>query len=228
MSLRSPLAGNGQPLAQRSAVGVAVMGLHVLAAAGLATMVIRSSEPEELPVLSVSWIPTQAPKDTPTPPQPKQAPSKVTPRPTETRTQAPTPTATPLIQAEATAPAATESPRQVAPTPVAAAAEAPPAPRPAPPAPAAPSELNRSVDCTAHQDPIYPATAMRLGEEGQVMLRLQVDEQGHPTRVEVQTGSGSSRLDRAAREGVRNWVCPLRQGRQNTGGWFTVPIIFKL
>jgi protein TonB len=77
--------------------------------------------------------------------------------------------------------------------------------------------------------PAYPAAARRLGEQGQVLLRVLVGADGAAERVEVGTGSGSARLDRAAVEAVQRWrFVPARQGAEAVAAWVTVPIHFQL
>lgn len=51
--------------------------------------------------------------------------------------------------------------------------------------------------------PVYPAQARRLGEQGQVRLKVRVGTDGIPTEVMVMESSGSTRLDDAAMQAVR-------------------------
>jgi periplasmic protein TonB len=78
--------------------------------------------------------------------------------------------------------------------------------------------------------PSYPSRSMALGEEGRVMLRVAVNEQGHPVRVEIVRSSGFPRLDEAARRTVeRGWrFAPARRGDQAVAGVVQVPISFAL
>lgn len=77
--------------------------------------------------------------------------------------------------------------------------------------------------------PVYPALSRRLGEEGRVVLRVFVEPSGRPSRIEIGTGSGSPRLDRAALEAVRHWqFVPARRGDMAVGAWVLVPIVFDL
>jgi protein TonB len=90
-------------------------------------------------------------------------------------------------------------------------------------------DIKPQVDCTQSPVPNYPQASRKLGEEGTVMLRMQVDERGRPLRVEVEKSSSHPRLDRVARETVaESWVCPLRQGKQGFTGWLRVPVSFVL
>ena len=75
----------------------------------------------------------------------------------------------------------------------------------------------------------YPRLSRRMGEQGRVMLRVYVDSGGNPDKVELYSSSGSSRLDRAAREAVARWkFIPARQGDQSVGAWLLVPVLFRL
>ena len=77
--------------------------------------------------------------------------------------------------------------------------------------------------------PAYPMLSRRLREEGEVMLRVLVAADGQPKRIEVRTGSGSERLDRAAEDAVARWrFVPARRGDTAVEAWVLVPIVFKL
>lgn len=121
-------------------------------------------------------------------------------------------------------------PRQiVAETPVVAPADPvapPPPPRPAPaieappappPRPAEPVMLGGelSVACPERTPPRYPHHSRRMGEEGSVVLRVELDEHGNVSTARVATSSGFARLDEAALAAVRGWRCvpPMHHGR---------------
>ncbi len=77
--------------------------------------------------------------------------------------------------------------------------------------------------------PRYPQAARRIGDEGTVMLRVLVNAEGAPVQVELDRSSGSSPLDNAAVDAVRNWrFVPARRGLQHVEGWVRVPIVFRL
>lgn len=77
--------------------------------------------------------------------------------------------------------------------------------------------------------PRYPQAARRNGDEGTVLLRVLVNPDGTPVQVELDRSSGSSPLDSAAVDAVRNWrFVPARRGAQNVEGWVRVPIVFRL
>ena len=196
------------PLSPR--LSPAVFGI-VLAAHGLLFLALLREPSFELPpmqnVLSVRLL-------TPAAPQQPEAVQPV-PRPVETpqplRKLAPQPVP---VETAAPAPAIVE--------PVAAAPE---------PVAAPPSETQPlfDADYLANPKPAYPALSRRLGEEGKVMLRVQVTASGLPLAVEVQAGSGSARLDQAALDAVRRWrFVPARRGSASVAATVLVPIVFSL
>ena len=76
--------------------------------------------------------------------------------------------------------------------------------------------------------PEYPASALRKGERGVVMLSVAVDAQGRPTRVRVVQRSGSRALDRAAVEAVQRWrFQPALSAGQAVAGEVEIPIEFS-
>ncbi|MES2771789.1 MAG: energy transducer TonB [Pseudomonadota bacterium] len=77
--------------------------------------------------------------------------------------------------------------------------------------------------------PAYPAFARRLGEEGKVILHVLVTALGSPSQIEIQSSSGSLRLDQAAKEAVWQWkFVPAHQGERALDAWVKVPIVFNL
>jgi protein TonB len=77
--------------------------------------------------------------------------------------------------------------------------------------------------------PDYPPISRRLGEQGLVLLQVQVTADGAAGSVELQTGSGSTRLDQAALEAVKKWrFIPAKRGEQLVSASVVVPIRFSL
>lgn len=77
--------------------------------------------------------------------------------------------------------------------------------------------------------PRYPAVARRNGDQGTVMLKVLLNTEGAPVRVEVDQSSGSSPLDSAALDAVKTWrFAPMRRGAQNIEAWVRVPVVFRL
>lgn len=64
-----------------------------------------------------------------------------------------------------------------------------------------------SVSCPSLTAPVYPAISRRMGEEGKLVLRVELDEHGDVDDAQVVDSSGYARLDNAALEAVKNWQC---------------------
>lgn len=76
--------------------------------------------------------------------------------------------------------------------------------------------------------PRYPAAALRRGESGTVLVRVEVDADGMPAGVALVQRSGSRDLDRAAMEGVRAWrFQPAQRNGQAIAASLVIPIDFK-
>jgi protein TonB len=93
-----------------------------------------------------------------------------------------------------------------------------PVPEPAPmPALTGPITLSTelSVTCPELTPPSYPPLSRRLGEEGKLVLRVELDESGHVNTASVVESSSYKRLDEAALNVVKTWRCnpSLRNGQ---------------
>ncbi|MDO9636083.1 MAG: energy transducer TonB, partial [Thiobacillus sp.] len=112
-----------------------------------------------------------------------------------------------------------------------APATAPAAPAPPQPAPLPLAVVQPRFDA-AYLDnprPPYPSVSRRMGEEGEVRLRVQVDPAGMAQQVDIHQSSGFPRLDQAAQDTVRQWrFVPARQGDLPVAAWVIVPIQFTL
>ena len=77
--------------------------------------------------------------------------------------------------------------------------------------------------------PDYPTSALRRGEGGTVLVRVEVDASGMPAGVALVPRSGSRDLDRAAMEAVRKWrfQAAQREG-QAVASSLVIPIDFKV
>lgn len=122
---------------------------------------------------------------------------------------------------------------ETAPAFAAAASEAPRAavesrtPTPVAEVPATPPLFNAAY--LRNPAPVYPAIARRSGDQGTVMLKVLVNPDGIPVRIELDQSSGSKPLDSAALDAVKGWrFVPARRGAQNIEGWVRVPVVFKL
>jgi protein TonB len=122
---------------------------------------------------------------------------------------------------------APESPSPIIAPPAPKAPDLPPIE--AEPAPAAVVPPSFGAAYLNNPKPIYPALSRRMGEEGKVLLHVFVSADGAAEKVEVQSSSGSSRLDQAAATAVRAWrFVPARQAGKAVAAWVIVPIVFSL
>jgi len=124
-------------------------------------------------------------------------------------------------------PAGEEAPQLVetAPPPPPAAAPVAPVNEAAPVAIAAGDRPQPIADQSP--PPTYPAAALRRGDRGSVVVRVDVDAAGAPAAVTIIQRSGSRDLDRAAAEAVRRWrFQPAQSNGQPVPGSIEVPFDF--
>ncbi len=77
--------------------------------------------------------------------------------------------------------------------------------------------------------PRYPSDALRNGESGTVLVRIEVGTDGEPIAVSVVGRSGSRSLDRAAVQAAKRWrFRPAQQNGRAVAGAVEVPIEFAL
>jgi len=100
---------------------------------------------------------------------------------------------------------------------------------PVEPAPA-PSGEGVQLQYRSAPPPSYPIAAIRAGEQGTVVLRVQVDAEGRPASVAIERSSGSRVLDNAARQQVlRHWrFVPAQVDGQAVPATGLVPVSFSL
>lgn len=93
--------------------------------------------------------------------------------------------------------------------------------------PAAPAD--RVASAIDQPQPEYPAAALRAGEQGTVVLRVEVGADGKPTGVEVVERSRSRDLDRAAQRAVRDWTFqPATRNGKAVASVVQVPVDFTI
>jgi protein TonB len=86
-----------------------------------------------------------------------------------------------------------------------------------------------NADYLDNPAPGYPSRSKRDGEQGKVLLRVLVNSNGFPDKVEVSKSSGFARLDNAALQAVEHWkFVPARQGTQAIVASVIVPVSFIL
>lgn len=231
-------------VSRNAVIGGTVVLLHVAVLwamnAGLVRRVVETVVPVQIvselitpPVPKIAPAPPAPPVAAPAPAPAPRPVAKPQPRPPA---PAPRPIAAPLpAPPSPTAPTAAAEP-QPAPPPASAPVAAAPAPAAplaaAPTAPPAPARLDlpsSDADYLQNPQPPYPPISRRMGEQGQVMLRVLIGADGLPREVELRRSSGYDRLDRAAVDTVRKWrfVPGKRNGVPETM-WFNVPINFVL
>lgn len=206
---------------------------HAGAWYGLERVRDEASPARPLKVIEAALLPQPKPPLPPPhlPPVVPPAKKALPPRPPLARVQ---PAPTPLAIATPAPPAVTPSPVQLVATP-SVPDPTPPAitlPEPAPPVPTAPAAIEAPRFDAAYLNnppPAYPAVARRMGQQGRVVVRVEVLPDGRSNRVELRHGSGHDLLDQAALEAVRKWrFVPARQGDVAVSAWVDVPITFRL
>lgn len=165
---------------------------------------VAQPEPKDAvkPVDENAVAPAPPEKKTP-PPVKKAAPAKRKPTPQPARQE-------PVASAN-NIPSATAAPA------VSAAQEAPLTPPLA------------NADYLRNPPPPYPEVAISRGQEGTVLLNVQVRPDGKVQTLSIQKSSGYPALDNAARDTVLRWsFVPARRGSQAVSGWVVVPVDFSL
>lgn len=194
-----------------------VVAVHLLVLVGLVRMNVITL-PAPLAVLSVSLLsptPELAPQAEIVAPKPKPVERRPQPvaQPTQLAASAESPAPTPI--------AVLPAPTFVAPPATVAATVAAPV--------AKPSQPRFDADYLDNPKPVYPAISRRLGEQGRVVLRVNVTSDGASGEVQLHTSSGSPRLDQSALDTVRRWeFVPARLGTEPVAAWVLVPIAFTL
>jgi periplasmic protein TonB len=219
------------PLARRMVVA-SVLGVHVAAAWGLLQAPsVRQAAIEAAP-LFVSLVATPAPpQPQPVPPAPQpRRPSAPPQRAEATPPAGPVPqmpsVSAPAVEPELALPSlAYSQPVALAPT----ASVAPPAAQPVP-VPATPRAVpSTAVRYVVEPEPAYPSTSRRLGEAGEVRLRVEIGTDGRARHVSVHHSSGFPRLDESAITAVRAArFAPYTEHGVALVVWTIVPVAFEL
>ncbi len=77
--------------------------------------------------------------------------------------------------------------------------------------------------------PPYPLAARLRGQQGRLLLAVQVYADGSCGDIRTEQSSGYALLDAAARETVRHWhFLPARRGSVAVDAWVEIPITFRL
>lgn len=207
-----------------AAITLALEGILLLAFISLGVVPFMGRD-EEKPMLAV--LPTRQ-ATAPMPPAPTEESTKpvVAPQP-KTDLVAPQPKIE-LKPAEQPVAAAAAPPAPAAP---AAAPKAVPAPAPAPAGPAGPvSVANINTNLLSGAPPSYPVVSRRKREQGTVVLRVVVSDEGRVSSVSVSRSSGFKELDDAALAAVRKWRWSptIREGKPVAiTGLVQIPFVLK-
>jgi periplasmic protein TonB len=203
---------SGETVAKRAVVGVAILGGHLalvllLAASGFVVPTLVQS-------VSVSFIQPEE--------RAPEKPALAEPTLKSTR-EIVVPTPEVIIPVEpASLPVATTE-HETQPTP------ASPSLTTAPSTPGDGIPELSEVAYLVQPAPRYPAESRRSREQGLVVLRVLIDESGHPKTIEIYRSSGHPRLDEAARAAVVRAVFkPFVAGGIARTAAAIVPIEFSL
>lgn len=242
-----PVIPNAPP--QRSGLPLVValsLGLHGLALLGAWAWQpsVQHTPPQPEPLTLVSLPPmapapvTAKPEISPPQPQPTQPKPQPKPAPRPTAKPVAKPAPAPLLR-PAAAPALQETTNDASVSESASASD--PAPAPERDAVDARQTENASANASAavsvdlnaayrlNPAPDYPPIALRRGWEGTVRLRVTLDIQGHPSRVDLAASSGHPLLDESALAAVRRWQFrPATRLGEAVVATVEVPIVFKL
>jgi len=94
---------------------------------------------------------------------------------------------------------------------------------------AAPASPMFRPDYLNNPRPQYPRLSRELHEQGRVMLRVLISQDGLAKDVALKKSSGFARLDASAMNAVRDWrFLPAHQGDTPVASWVVIPIDFKL
>jgi protein TonB len=88
---------------------------------------------------------------------------------------------------------------------------------------------NLNANYLKNPAPVYPALARENGEQGKVLVRVFVNENGKAEKVTLKKSSGYEQLDDSALETVKNWqFVPAHRSVEAVSAWVVVPISFSL
>ena len=222
-----------------------VLALHVAGIWALQKSMQSAPEPQVIAAQVIAQFvappapePPAPPAVVPEPPKPTPKPEPVKPKPQPKPTPKPVQKAPALPKAIADPTPAPDAPTGTLESDPAPAVEPTPTPPPAPapqPATAAKpsgSEVQLPSSNAAYLNnprPTYPAISRRMNEQGKVLLRVLVDENGAPQQIEINQSSGFDRLDKAALASVRQWrFVPGKRNGVPEAMWNIVPVNFVL
>ena len=96
-------------------------------------------------------------------------------------------------------------------------------------APAAITSAHPVSGMESDRPPVYPETARKRGQQGRVVVRVNVSADGRPVSVSVEQGSGYASLDQAAVNAVEKWhFIPATRDGAPVPAVADVPVRFQL
>lgn len=207
----SPAGGSRRgPLELLLAAGVVAV-VHAAAIHALWTHRLLAAD-ADVATLHVDFV---APAVAPPLAQPAAEPRRTPPaRARETPRRQPPPQR-PLLAAPSRQAAAVAAPSMPVPAPAVDAPAAASAPMPLAQRPALALGSELSVVCHHRPAPAYPPLSRRLEETGEVLVRVELADDGGVAAARIERSSGHQRLDDAALAAVRGWRCsvPAAVGR---------------
>ena len=170
--------------------------------------------PQEALVMMVDLINPPKKEEPPPPPEPPKPEPPKEVKLVKEKTIKPKPEPKPILAVEAPAETPTEFVVEKQPEPEPIKEEPTPAPTAsqavaeAPAKTSAPVHMSElSVGCSHRPEPNYPPASRRMGEQGTVKLRVELDETGNIGAVKVIESSGHPRLDNAGVSIIKSWKC---------------------
>lgn len=95
-------------------------------------------------------------------------------------------------------------------------------------APAQPKMVS-GVEYIRKPEKVYPPISQQLGEEGKTILRVLVNEKGHPEDVSIQKSSGYDRLDQASKKAAKGALFkPYTEEGKALSVYVLIPISYTL
>lgn len=90
------------------------------------------------------------------------------------------------------------------------------------------SAQNQEAKVIHQEAPKYPIEALRNNASGTVQLRVNIDSEGKPDKISIESSSGNRDLDKAAKTAVSQWrFSPKTENGTQISSEILIPIEFK-
>lgn len=213
-----------RPKMARGQAGQPVATVFIVVEAQAPRPTPPNQKPAQEPQQTPFDLPVPGPLEAPAEAEPMTA--KLPPLP-ELPSVEPTPVAEapPPVAPEGRPPATSETAPPVVERPV------PPAPSPSDAVPAATEDagVTRGAEPAEDIHPRYPPSCIRRGQEGQVVLRVEVLAHGRAGRIRVAQSSSYDKLDQAAIDAAREArFIPAQRNGYPVDAWVNIPFVFRL